>query len=129
MAGTAFPSAFKGAAVDACSFTGKEITKVQARGTFHLIDDTGEGLTAIQGTPKMRRDTVRVGMGSADMRYRGAFPTGWQTTLTIRYNRNAISPDQIIQLFNLAGFHIGVGDWRPQKDGSYGMFEVVSNGK
>jgi len=28
-------------------------------------------------------------------------------------------------LFNVAGFAIGVGDWRPQKDGSNGMFRVV----
>ena len=126
-----FPiSAFKNSAVDACSFM-EGLTKVMARGAFHLIDENGSGLTAIDGTPKMRKDVVRLGgPGSpADIRYRGEFPTGWKVKLLIRYNKNAISIDQIVQVFNCAGFGIGVGDWRPQKDGSYGMFEVVSNGK
>ena len=123
-----FPvSGFKNAAVDACSFMEGQ-KKTIARGAFHLIDESGEGLVAIKGTPHMRKDTVRVGMGSADMRYRGSFPVGWKADLKIRYNKNAISAAQIVQLFNTAGFSIGIGDWRPQKDGSYGMFQVTSNG-
>ena len=121
-----FPlSAFKNAAVDACTFVDTQ-KKTKARGAFHLIDQNGSGLTVIEGTPHMRKDMVRVGMGSADVRYRGEFPIGWKTTLSIQYNANAMSVDEIVQLFNTAGFGVGVGDWRPQKDGSYGMFKVES---
>lgn len=126
-----FPlSGFKNAAVDACTFL-DGIKKTLARGAFHIIDEHGGGLAVIEGTPKMRKDTVRLGgMGSpADIRYRGEYPTGWKTTLLIKYNANAISPAQIIQMFNAAGFGVGVGDWRPQRDGSYGMFEVASGDK
>jgi hypothetical protein len=28
-------------------------------------------------------------------------------------------------LFEVAGFHYGVGDWRPQKGGEYGRFHVM----
>jgi len=120
-----FPiSGFKNAAVDACSFM-DGMKKTVMRGAFHLIDEH-EGLAVIDGRPRMRKDNVRVGMGTADIRYRGEFPTGWKTTLLIKYNETAVSIPQIVQLFNAAGFGIGVGDWRPQKDGSYGMFEVVS---
>lgn len=120
-----FPiSGFKNAAVDACTFM-DGVKKTMMRGAFHLIDEH-EGLTVIEGTPRMRKDNVRVGMGTADIRYRGEFQTGWETTLLIKYNETAVSIPQIVQLFNAAGFGIGVGDWRPQKDGSYGMFEVVS---
>jgi len=126
-----FPlSGFKNAAVDACTFM-EGLKKTVARGAFHIIDENNCGLVVIDGRPTMRKDTVRLGgPGSpADIRYRGMFPTGWKTTLLIKFNTNAISPDQLTQLFNAAGFGVGVGDWRPQKDGSYGMFEVQGNGK
>lgn len=122
-----FPiSGFKNAAVDACTFM-DGVKKTMMRGAFHLIDEH-DGLTVIDGKPRMRKDNVRIGMGTADIRYRAEFPAGWETTLLIKFNENAVSIPQIVQLFNAAGFGVGVGDWRPQKDGSYGMFEVVSNG-
>jgi hypothetical protein len=111
--------AFKSAAVDACSHV-SEITKVEARGAFHI---NGE-LLKIEGKPTMREDMVRVGMGSADLRYRGEFKE-WKTTFSIRFNKNVLSIEQIVLLFNTAGFAIGVGEWRPEKNGSHGMFHVA----
>jgi hypothetical protein len=72
----------------------------------------------------MREDMVRVGMGSADLRYRGEFKE-WKTTFSIRFNKNVLSIEQIVLLFNTAGFAIGVGEWRPEKNGSHGMFHVA----
>ena len=66
---------------------------------------------------------VRISMGTADIRYRGEFPV-WRVTFTIRHNANVLSAEQIINLFNVGGFAIGVGDWRPQRNGSFGMFHV-----
>ena len=118
--GYGFPCvAFKAAAVEACRFTdGMKMT--EARGAFHI---QGE-LAKIEGEPSMREDMVRIGMGTADIRYRGEFKE-WSTTLEIQYNANAITPEQIVNLFNLAGFGVGVGEWRPEKDGSYGRFHVA----
>lgn len=114
-----FPAVgFKSAAVDACSHI-EGVTKVEARGAFHLIGDMVE----IHGIPTPREDMVRVGMGAADIRYRGEFRV-WRATLLIRFNAVVLSAEQIINLFNVAGFAIGVGEWRPQRDGSYGMFHV-----
>jgi hypothetical protein len=110
--------AFKAAAVDACSHVAG-ITKVEARGAFHIQGD----LVKINGTPQMREDMVRVGMGVADLRYRGEFPE-WSCSFRVRYNAAVLSIEQIIHLFNVAGFAIGVGEWRPQRDGSSGMFHV-----
>ena len=120
--GYGFPAiGFKSAAVEACSHI-DGITKVLARGAFHVVGD----LVKIEGTPRMREDMVRVGMGVADIRYRGEFPT-WACTIEVRYNANVLSAEQIINLFNTAGFAIGVGEWRPQRDGSYGMFHVEAH--
>jgi hypothetical protein len=122
--GYGFPVvAFKSAAVDACSHV-DGLTKVQARGAFHIIGEYAK----VEGDPSPREDMVRVGMGTADIRYRGEFKK-WATTLTVRYNANVMSAEQIVNLFNTAGFAIGVGEWRPQKDGSYGMFHVGGSGE
>lgn len=121
--GYGFPViAFKAAAVDACSHV-DGVTKVEARGAFHIAGE----LAKIEGEPEPREDMVRIGMGTADIRYRGQFRE-WRTTLNVRYNANVLSAEQIVNLFNTAGFAIGVGEWRPQKDGSYGMFHVASEG-
>lgn len=117
--GYGFPSvAFKSAAVDACSSIAG-ITKVEARGAFHIIGD----LVRIKGEPSPREDMVRVGMGTADIRYRSEFQE-WSAEITLRYNSNVLSTEQIANLFNTAGFAVGVGEWRPARDGSFGMFHV-----
>lgn len=117
--GYGFPAvAFKAAAVDACSHVAG-ITKVQTRGAFHIDEE----LVKIKGRPNMREDMVRVGMGTADIRYRGEFKK-WSTSFVIRFNASVLSAEQIVSLFDVAGFGTGVGEWRPQKNGSYGMFHV-----
>jgi hypothetical protein len=122
--GYGFPAiAFKAAAVTACTSAGS-MTKVAARQAFHVVGE----LVRIEGEPRMREDMVRVGMGTADIRYRGEFPE-WRAVVTVDYNPNVLSVAQIINLFNLAGFGVGVGEWRPEKDGSYGRFHVAREGE
>lgn len=118
--GYGFPSiAFKCAAVDACRFTdGTKMTV--ARGAFHV---EGEFVKIKGDEPKPREDMVRVGMGTADIRYRAEF-TNWSAEIPISYNRHALSKEQIVNLFNLAGFGVGVGEWRPEKNGQFGRFHV-----
>jgi len=114
-----FPAiAFKSAAVDSCSHV-DGVTKVEARGAFHIDGEMVE----IDGTPGIREDMVRIAMGTADLRYRGEFKR-WRCQFPLRYNTTMLSIEQIVNLFNTAGFAIGIGEWRPQKDGSFGMFHV-----
>ncbi len=110
--------AFKAAAVDAA--LSMDMKKTNLRQSFHV---TGE-MVKIVGEPSMREDMVRIGMGTADIRHRAEFKQ-WACVLPISYNANMISAEQIVNLFQSAGFGVGVGEWRPQKDGSFGMFEVV----
>lgn len=120
--GYGFPTiAFKNAAVTACTSLGRStISKVAARQAFHI---TGE-LCRLEGEPKMRQDMVRLSGGVADVRFRGEF-WPWATTLTIRYNARVLTPEQLANLLNTAGFAVGVGEWRAERDGSFGMFEVA----
>lgn len=73
----------------------------------------------------MREDIVRLTRGTPDVRYRAEFKE-WKAVLKVRYNEGAISHEQLINLFNLAGFCSGIGDWRPEKSGMNGMFEVIN---
>jgi len=136
--GYGFPSvAFKNAAVTAgTSVSG--ITKIAARQAFHVLGENADvkgafdgassrqNLVRIEGgAPRMREDMVRVGMGTADLRYRGEF-IDWHAKLLVRYNANVLSESQILNLLNTAGFAVGVGEWRPEKDGQSGMFHVAT---
>lgn len=134
--GYGFPSiGFKAAAVTACTSVAG-ITKVAARQAFHILGEDIDVVGAFDGTsarlnlvriygcePSMREDMVRVGMGTADLRYRGEF-SDWKANLTVRYNANVLSEAQILNIINVAGFAVGVGEWRPEKDGMNGMFHV-----
>lgn len=136
--GYGFPSvAFKAAAVTAgTSVAG--LTKIMARQAFAIIGEDADikgafpgsvsrvNLAKIEGCePQMREDMVRVGMGTADLRYRAEF-TNWHVRLLVKYNANVLSEAQILNLLNVAGFAVGVGEWRPEKDGQYGCFHVAT---
>jgi hypothetical protein len=117
-----FPTiAFKAAAVSAAGRFSDGMKMTEVRGSFHI---EGE-LVEIEGEPNMREDMVRIGMGTADIRYRPEFKV-WRVALPVRYNADAISLEQIVNLFNMAGFGVGVGEWRPEKDGLYGMFHAAT---
>lgn len=121
--GYGFPIiAFKAAAVTVCSQI-EGISKVFARQTFHVV---GDELAKINGEPQMREDMVRIGMGTANLRFRPEFKE-WHTTITIEYNSSAISEEQIRNMFNTAGFGVGIGEWRPEKDGRNGRFHVATD--
>lgn len=122
--GFGWPSiGLKAAAVNACSHI-DGMTKVVARGAFHI---DGE-LVKIDSPnpPVMREDMVRIGMGVADIRYRPEF-NPWSITFTVKYNTDLVSPEQIANLFNVAGFGVGIGENRPQKNGSWGRFHVATD--
>ncbi len=99
------------------------------RGAYHIVNgvptDQGDLVEIKHRDLRMREDMVRVGMGAADIRYRGEF-SNWSVDLQCRYNARVISAEQLVTIFDAAGFAIGVGEWRPEKDGSFGMFRVES---
>lgn len=121
-----FPAiAFKAAAVTACTSIGG-VTKVAARQAFHV---EGEFVEIKSPTPpSMREDVCRVGMGTADLRYRGEF-SPWSVELLVKFNAALMSAEQVVNLFETAGFAVGVGEWRPERDGPYGRFHVARDGE
>lgn len=114
-----FPAvAFKAAAVNAANDAG--IQKVLARRAFHI---EGGELVPIKGEHRMREDVVRIAMGTATLRHRAEFPE-WEVTVPVTYNASIISLEQLVNLFNIAGFGVGVGEWRPERNGINGTWLV-----
>lgn len=48
----------------------------------------------------------------------------WKVKFFIEYNQEQLSAEQIISILNWAGFYIGVGSFRKEKSGNFGMFKV-----
>lgn len=91
-------------------------------------DEMETNLVEIIGTPEMRTDMVRIGMGTADVRYRPCY-YDWGMNLRITYIETQISDEQIYNAVRAAGFGVGIGEWRPEKkaSGTYGRFKIVTD--
>ncbi len=121
-----FPvTAIKQAAISAAYRSGMSKDKVSLQGAFFINGTGEEQLAEVKGTPPhIREDMVRVGMGSADIRYRGEFDN-WHMDLEVKYNKNGqYSLEQILNIINLGGFCCGIGEWRPEKSGQNGMYHI-----
>lgn len=74
--------------------------------------------------PVFREDNVVVGISSADLRYRAQINC-WHADIVIAYDANGkYTLDNIVNFLNTAGFTCGIGEWRTEKSGDYGMFHV-----
>ena len=123
-----FPvTAFKQAAISAAYRLGWSKDKMSLRGVF-FIDSDENGMIEIKSdVPEMREDMVKIGMGTADIRYRGEFKN-WYADLTVSYNANGnYDLNSIINIINAGGYVCGVGEWRPERDGQNGMFHIQAN--
>ena len=115
-----FPTlAFKASAIAGAFRSGILDKMTVARGAFHVQGELAE----IKGTPEIHEANVKIGISGAEMRYRAIFHE-WETSLHIVYNEHAMSLEQICNLFQYGGFACGVGDWRPERDGSNGMYRI-----
>lgn len=98
--------------------------QMQLRGSYFLRTDFGDMAEILNSKPIMREDMVRVGMGSADLRYRAEF-RDWSMEMALEYNADGeMTLEQIINVINAGGYSVGIGEWRPEKDGDFGRFHV-----
>lgn len=128
--GFGFPViAFKAATVGAARFYGKAVPMTALR-QFVFMDAefskvAGQKLARIIGEPRMREDVVRVGMGGSDLRYRPEF-TEWQTSLEVTYVSSMLTRESVLSLIEAGGMGVGVGEWRPEKKGDFGTYQIDS---
>lgn len=135
----AFPAtAIKGCMVTACTSMNKEITKIAAMQAFFVRAEQGYQPSAFAdlktptqlvrlyspNAPQIREDAVRVGMGSADIRYRAEF-WPWAMVVRIEFNRLVVTDATVAALIDTAGFAVGLGEWRQEKSGTYGSYHLA----
>lgn len=124
-----FPvTAVKAAAVSAAYRNGYSKDRVSLLGSFFIEGTGDEMLSQVCGcVPHIREDMVRLSSGAADIRHRGEFDD-WYMDLTVRYNINGkMNIEDILNIINLGGFSVGLGEWRTEKGGNYGSFVVDTN--
>lgn len=127
--GHGFPvMAFKAATVKGGGRVfGKAVKMTELRQVFTFIPDglgiDGTQLVKIAGEPSMREDMVRIGMGTADIRYRAEY-RDWSAIIRVEFVPSVIDIESVVALVDAGGTN-GVGEWRPEKSGSYGTYEVV----
>lgn len=113
---------FKKAMVRAGKGAGCVMTDLMC--AFHVVGDSGTDLVRLEFEEVRRHDgTVRLPNKSADMRYRPEY-VGWRVWLNVSYNYRLISLQQLVNLCKLAGFGVGICEWRPEKGGQFGMYEI-----
>lgn len=123
-----FPAdAFKKAMVRGAKQLGLVMTDMRTgffvHGEYCTRDD--RDLVPVEGDLQMREDMVRLNGATSDIRYRGQV-LRWTAELEISFNASVVSYDQIVNMLQSAGYGVGVGEWRPERDGMFGRFEVVA---
>ncbi len=119
-------SGLKNCAVSACKFIdGVPMTK--ARGSFFVLEDA-DGLVEIKTKGKPAIDERMVAIGpfgkkTKMARFRPRFDD-WSVTFKVLYDPDLLSAEQLLNLYERAGFSIGLCEFRPEKSGSLGMFKV-----
>lgn len=97
------------------------------RGSYFLnpLDDPTCDYAEIKGClPVMREDMVKIGMGTADIRWRPMYEN-WYMDIMLSYNASGeISLEEILNVINSGGYCVGIGEWRPEKDGKFGTYHV-----
>lgn len=89
-------------------------------------DSSGNIPLELDDDPTIREDIVRVGMNQTDIRYRCEF-FPWSTRVKLIVDTTVLNDQDVVNLINRAGFSVGIGEWRPQKGGEFGRFEVDVN--
>jgi len=50
----------------------------------------------------------------------------WQCAFKVVLNDESLPPEVLNEILNYAGAYVGVGDWRPDKKGTFGKFMITS---
>jgi hypothetical protein len=120
-----FPiTAFKQAGNAAAYRMGWVKNQTGLKGAYFLNAEFGDMVEIISDTPIMREDMVKIGMGTADIRYRGEF-RNWRAKFKVTVNTSGtFNIENILNVINAGGVVCGVGEWRPEKDGQFGMYHI-----
>lgn len=118
-----FPAqGFKSAMIESTSFVGsKDFSKKLLKG-IQIVNSEGNDLVPIKYKKISKLKHYPKG-GNTKI---SPMLEDWECELWIKYDENNISPQDLLNLLNYAGFYYGIGIWSPRAKcgGKYGMYEV-----
>lgn len=126
--GYGFPvTGFKAATVSAARFYGSDVTMVALRQSMFFNGEEGKDGTPLvpleASEPWMRQDMVRISRNTTDLRYRPQFDE-WKGVLNVTYITSMLDEQSLLALIDAGGLAVGVGEWRPEKGGDFGRYQV-----
>lgn len=74
--------------------------------------------------PTMRRDPRAIGGKRSSIIYRSEF-TEWAMEIPVIFDAEILDDKQVFNLFAHAGLKVGIGNWRPEKKGTFGTWTVL----
>ncbi len=96
-------------------------TKRGIRQAFRMADE----YTLIQGSkPRYRIDRTIIPKVLPPSRVIIEWPVPWFMEVMFVSDPDVITEEELLKLLYVAGFGVGIGQWRPEKDGQNGMFHV-----
>ncbi len=119
-------------------FPSDGIKKALVAAGFRFADEKGTHLRGILNipaafvpiqapAPTMRSDPVRLRGAGFTIAYRPQF-WPWSMDVPVMFNSSMIGEAQILNLFQIAGFAVGIGSWRPESNGTFGQFVLSEQG-
>lgn len=123
--------AFRAAMISACRLVGFQMTKAKLS-VFVVAEgldvDDGTPLVPIYGECEAHEGYVRNETGVIDLRNRPMWRE-WYADVTIRWDGDQFTADDIMNLLNRAGMQVGIGEGRPDSKKSagcgWGTFQVA----
>lgn len=104
------------------------ISETVIRQNIHVEGDVNFDFFEIKRSKcVMREDAVNVGKWpnkTADLRYRPEYQD-WYADIWIEYDPGVVTQEQVATLLQHAGYKVGIGEWRPEKNGNFGRFELA----
>ena len=130
--------AFKGAMVDVCRMVGYKMTLAKqsffVKGDgFDREEEGTELVKIIKGEPTRQDRTVRLETGVCSVVARPFWPIGWEATVTVEYDGDQFTAEDVVNLLNRAGRQVGIGEGRAFSKNScgcgWGSFRVKEGKK
>ncbi len=115
--------AFRSAMISACRLCGFQMTKAKLS-VFVIADDYDEfdqtPLVLIEGKPQLHTASVRLETGVCSIAVRPMWKT-WSAVITISFDGDQFSEQDVANLLLRAGLQVGVGEGRPNSKKSNGV--------
>lgn len=113
----------KACIVEGAISTGKVVTKADLKRGLRVLGYTSPLILPKGQDKKMDVKIVRNATGGPDVRSRAMFPVGTTFDVVLEFGA-PLTPDRVIAAVEAGGATIGLCEWRPEKGGDLGTFDI-----